>query len=172
MKKTSSAIRYIDDTTAQVTKAFMKQAAIFGTDEFKLWREYKKEFPGAKMVTKSINKNPNQKTRRNMTFKNMEEYIKTQPNSEKQLITFAAVQRIAEKKGSKYPLTKKWFLNAYPEYKENEVSTNETAELEKLLEAEQKKQAEQEKQLEAELDALMDDDTDNTIVDFPNAANL
>ena len=152
---TRNAIIYINDEKARVTKAFEKKACIFGTEEFKLWREYKKEFPKAKMVTKSINKNPNQKTRRNMTFKNMEEYIKTQPNSQKQLITFAAVQRIAEKKGSKYPLTKKWFLNAYPEYKENEVSANETAELEK--------------QLEAQLDALMDDDT---VVDFPAAANL
>ena len=95
-------------------------------------------------------------------FERMAEYIKTQPNSEKQLITFAAVQRIAEKKGSKYPLTKKWFLNAYPEYKANEVSANETAELEKQLEA----------QLNAQLDALMDDDTDDTLVEFPNVANL
>lgn len=62
MKKTTSAsvIRYIDDTTAQVTKAFEKKACIFGTEEFKLWREYKAMFPNAKMVTKSINKNPNQ----------------------------------------------------------------------------------------------------------------
>lgn len=70
MKKTTSAsvIRYIDDTTAQVTKAFEKKACIFGTEEFKLWREYKAMFPNAKMVPKSINKNPNQKTRRNMTL--------------------------------------------------------------------------------------------------------
>ena len=53
MKKTTSAsvIRYINDATAQVTKAFEKKACIFGTEEFKLWREYKKEFPKAKMVT-------------------------------------------------------------------------------------------------------------------------
>ena len=45
MKK--NAVIYIDDTTAQVTKAFEKQARIFGTEEFKLWREYRKEFPEA-----------------------------------------------------------------------------------------------------------------------------
>ena len=41
MKKTTSAsvIRYINDTTAQVTKAFEKKACIFGTEEFNLWRE-------------------------------------------------------------------------------------------------------------------------------------
>ena len=56
--------------------------SIFGTEEFKLWREYKAMFPNAKMVTKSINKNPNQKTRRNMTFDNMEAYIATQGKAE------------------------------------------------------------------------------------------
>ena len=49
-----NAIRCIDEKTALVTKAFKKNASIFGTEEFKLWREYKKEFPNAVMVTKSI----------------------------------------------------------------------------------------------------------------------
>ena len=54
-----SSIRYIDDNIALVTKAFQKNASIFGTDEFKLWREYKAMFPDAKMTTKTIKKNPN-----------------------------------------------------------------------------------------------------------------
>ena len=76
MKK-SAAIVYVNDNTAQVTKAFQKNAVIFGTEEFKLWREYLTYFPNAKMQTKSIKKNPNQKNRRNMTYKNMEAFIKT-----------------------------------------------------------------------------------------------
>ena len=38
MKK--NAIIYIDDTQAQVTKAFAKQARIFGTPEYREWRAY------------------------------------------------------------------------------------------------------------------------------------
>lgn len=56
----------------------------------------------------------------------MEAYIITQPNSEANLKEFAAVKIIAEAKGSKYPLTKKWFLQTFPEYKLNEVSEKET----------------------------------------------
>ena len=64
-----SSIRYIDDNTALVTKAFQKNASIFGTDEFKLWREYKAMFPGAKMTTKTIKKNPNKlNITKNMTY--------------------------------------------------------------------------------------------------------
>ena len=55
-----NVIKYINDNEAQVTKAFEKNACIFGTEEFNLWRAYKKEFPDAKMVTKTIKKNENQ----------------------------------------------------------------------------------------------------------------
>ena len=44
MKK---SIVYVSETEAQVTKAFQKQARIFGTEEFKLWREYLDVFPNA-----------------------------------------------------------------------------------------------------------------------------
>ena len=111
MKKTTSAsvIRYINDTTAQVTKAFEKKACIFGTEEFKLWREYKKEFPKAKMVTKSIKKNPDQKNRRNMTFKNMEEYIKTQPNAKELEEEFKTIKKRSKIQKSPYQYVLSWF---------------------------------------------------------------
>ena len=111
MKKTTSAsvIRYIDDTTAQVTKAFEKKACIFGTEEFKLWREYKAMFHNAKMVTKSINKNPNQKNRRNMTFKNMEEYIQTQPNAKELEEEFKTIKKRSKIQKSPYQYVLSWF---------------------------------------------------------------
>ena len=49
--------------------------------------------------------------------------------------------KVADAKGAKYPLTKKWFLKNFPEYKENavelsedEILKNATAEVEALLE--------------------------------------
>lgn len=45
-------IKMLSKTEAQVTKAFAKNAVIFGTDEYKLWKEYRKDFPDAKMVTR------------------------------------------------------------------------------------------------------------------------
>ena len=111
MKKTTSAsiIRYIDDNTAQVTKAFEKKACIFGTEEFKLWREYKAMFPNAKMVTKSINKNPNQKTRRNMTFDNMEAYIATQDKAEELMEEYETIKKRSKIQKSPYQYVLSWF---------------------------------------------------------------
>ena len=116
MKKTTSAIRYINDTTAQVTKAFMKQASIFGTDEFKLWREYKKEFPGATMITKSIKKNPDQKTRRNMTFANMETFINTRTDAKELLDEFETVKKRSKIQKSPYQYVLEWFEAKFEGY--------------------------------------------------------
>ena len=111
MKKTTSAsvIRYIDDTTAQVTKAFEKKACIFGTEEIKVWREYKAMFPNAKMVTKSINKNPNQKTRRNMTFDNMEAYIATQDKAGELMEEYETIKKRSKIQKSPYQYVLSWF---------------------------------------------------------------
>ena len=106
----------IDENTARVTKSFMKQAAIFGTDEFKLWREYKKEFPDAKMTTKSITKNPNQKTRRNKTFENMKTFINTQPDAENLLKEFDAVKQRSKIQKSPYQYVLEWFETKFKGY--------------------------------------------------------
>ena len=62
-------------------------------------------------------------------------------------MVFEKVQEIAEAKGAKYPLTKKWFLKTYPEYKENEASVME-----------EKKAMEQ---AEAELDAILEEENNS-----------
>ena len=118
MKKTTSAsvIRYINDTTAQVTKAFEKKACIFGTEEFKLWREYKKEFPKAKMVTKSIKKNPDQKNRRNMTFANMKAYIATLPNAKELEEEFKTIKQRSKIQKSPYQYVLSWFEAKFDGY--------------------------------------------------------
>ena len=115
MKK-SAAIVYVNDTTAQVTKFFQKNACIFGTEEFKLWREYLTYFPNAKMQTKSIKKNPDKKTRRNLTFKNMVEYMKTQENSEDLLAEFETIKSRSKIQASPYQYVLSWFEAKFEGY--------------------------------------------------------
>jgi hypothetical protein len=118
MKK-SAAIVYVNDTTAQVTKAFQKNAVIFGTDEFKLWREYLTYFPNAKMTTKSIKKNPDRKTNRNLTYKNMEKFLRPLPDQETLLQEFKIVKTRSCVKASPYRFTLEWFeekVSGYESY--------------------------------------------------------
>lgn len=111
-----------EDKTLTVSKAFYKKASIYGTPEYNELKAAMRDNEGYGVEFKTSEK----KTYKNLNFKRMEDYIKTQPDSEAKLMEFEAVKMIAEAKGSKYPLTKKWFLLTYPEYKENEVSQSET----------------------------------------------
>ena len=114
MKK--NAIIYIDDTTAQVSKAFEKQARIFGTEEYKLWKAYREDFPAAKMVTKTIKKNPNKKSYKNLTYANMELFI-TEQNYEL-LVELRKQIKLSKVQSNPYRAVLAWFLSEFPKYDE------------------------------------------------------
>lgn len=106
-------IVYVSDKEAQVTKAFAKNACIFGTEEFKLWREYKAIYSEAQMVVKTIKKNPNKKTRRNMTYTNMEAFIGTLDSSEVLLAQFAVIRQRSLIQKSPYQYVLDWFESSF-----------------------------------------------------------
>lgn len=103
-----------------------------------------KDHPDFDIVPKDIDRKKNKKKYSGLTFERMEDYIMTQPDSENKLKLFKKIKDVAEAKGAKYPLTKKWFLKTYPEYKENEsvVMSEATAQ----------------EQAEAEIEALIEED--------------
>ena len=121
MKKAEIKVDIINNTIT-ITKAFRKKASVYGTDEYVALRKVIMENPTYSIIITS----PKKKSYKDLTFQRMEAYIKTQPNSEARLIEFKAVKKVAEAKGSKYPLTKHWFLETYSDYKLNEVSADET----------------------------------------------
>lgn len=83
------------------------------------------EHPDFAVAEKQIDHKADKKKYNGLTLPRMKEYIETQPNSEKRLIEFAAIQKVAKAKGALYPLTKKWFLTTFPEFKKNNVSKAE-----------------------------------------------
>lgn len=113
---TTMAIIYVDENTAQVTKAFMKKANIFGTDEFMRWREYKAMFPNAKMVTKRIKKNPDKKTTRNLTYPNMKEFLSTLPNGDELCKELETMQKRSHVQTCPYRFVLDWFLDTVEGY--------------------------------------------------------
>ena len=114
MKK--NAIIYIDDTHAQVTKAFEKQARIFGTPEYREWRAYRQDFPSAQMVTKTIKKNASKRTYKNLTYANMERFLTMQPTSKELIKEFNDQKAIAAIQQNPYRAVLAWFLQTFPDY--------------------------------------------------------
>ena len=118
MKK--NAIIYIDDTHAQVTKAFEKQARIFGTREYREWRAYRQDFPNAQMVSKTIKKARNKRNdAKNRTYEKMAEYICLQENADELMKEFEAQKKISIVQKSPYRTVLNWFLATFPELTED-----------------------------------------------------
>ena len=90
MKNTmKNAPKFIDDNHVLVTKEFEKKARIFGTPEYKMWREIRQDVPEAVMVTKSIKKKADKKNdTKNMTYEHMAIYIREQEDAENVMIEF------------------------------------------------------------------------------------
>jgi len=119
------------------SKAAIERANKGLNPEFTELTEMLGQHPNFTVVTKTIAVKKDKKTYGKLTFDRMEEYIKTQYSDENtlkaKLVEFKAIQKVAETKGAKYPLTKKWFLATYTEYKVNTVSAIEISEEDEAL---------------------------------------
>ena len=115
---------------AQVTKKFEKNARIFGTEEYKLWREFKQDCPNAVMTTKSIKKNPDKKTNKNLTYDNMRAYIKEQDNADELIQQFEREIKLSKIQTSPYRAVLAWFQQTFENYDNYKVFFKELAEKE------------------------------------------
>lgn len=107
----------------------LKKARNPQSAECKMLLRMMSEHPDFEVAEKTIQKKPGKQTYKGLTFQAMTDYIKTQANSEAEIRKYEVVRRIAKIKGSEYALTKKWFLNAYPAYKEKAIVEQEMAEM-------------------------------------------
>ena len=124
MKKNTIII--LDATKAQVTKAFAKQARIFGTPEYREWRAFLAENPGTEMVTKTIKKAKDKKNdAKNRTYEKMAEYISLQENAVELMKEFEKQKNLAVVKKSQYRAVLNWFLATFPELKEEDKKEDE-----------------------------------------------
>ena len=109
----TNPVKILDEEHVLVTKSFMKQARIFGTPEYKKWKEIKADLPEAIMVTKKIKKNPDKKTNRNKTYENMELFIKQQKNAQELLKEFERQKKLSKIMPYPYAAVLEWFENTF-----------------------------------------------------------
>ena len=115
MKK--SAPKFVDDTHVQVTKEFAKNARIFGTAEYKLWKAIKADCPAAEMVLKSIKKNPNKNTStKNMTYERMAIYIREQDEAATLMVEFKKQIALSKVQTNPYRCVLAWFVQKFKDY--------------------------------------------------------
>lgn len=108
-------LKVLDDTTVQVTKAFAKAAGYYGTPEFEMWQEIKKRFPKAQMVHKTIKKNPDKRTNRNMTYPNMAAYIRAKKDAAA-MAEFQKRIQMSKVQANPYRYVLAWFEQTFVDY--------------------------------------------------------
>ena len=117
MNVKKNAPKFIDDTHVQVTKEFAKNARIFGTPEYKMWRAIKQDCAAAEMVTKTIKKNPNKRTStKNMTYEHMAIFISQQKEAEKHMKEFEKQIAISKVQTNPYRCVLAWFKQTFEDY--------------------------------------------------------
>lgn len=132
MKMKKNQIIVLENGNGLVTKAFAKQARIFGTPEYKLWKQFVAENEGAEMEIRTVNKNTqSDKYCRNLTYKNMREHIETfeKDKKEKKLIEeFETILIRSKVQVNPYKYVVNWFKATFPNYKEIQNSFEEKSE--------------------------------------------
>lgn len=112
-----NAPKFVDDHHVLVTKEFAKNARIFGTPEYKLWREIRQDCPKAEMVLKSIKKNPNKKNdTKNMTYERMAIYIREQENAATLMVEFKKQISLSKVQTNPYRCVLAWFIQKFENY--------------------------------------------------------
>ena len=162
MTAKKNAPRFVDDTHVLVTKEFAKNARIFGTPEYKMWKEIRLDCPDAKMVLKSIKKNLNKQTStKNMTYERMAIYISQQKDAKILMVEFKKQIALSQVQTNPYRCVLAWFKQTFSDYDGYK----------KFFEEEAKKEAKK-KDIFTVIDfptSVVEDDEDE---DFDMAANL
>lgn len=103
-------------TKAYVSATFMRKAHMYGTNEYKMLAAFRAENPTVLVEVHKNGSSPNT----NLTYTNMELYIKEQPNSEELLKVFRRIKNEAMVQKNRHRYVCNWFRATFPNYKEGE----------------------------------------------------
>ena len=100
--------------TIIVSKAFYKKAQRAGSAEYQMMMDAVAKVPDFNIDFKTSNK----QTYRNLSYENMEGYIKStdREDMEQLLVEFGRVKEQSKIQPGQYAYVKKWFLSVFPSY--------------------------------------------------------
>lgn len=107
------------------TKAFLEEAEIYGTEEYKILQSIRKDYPNMRVVTRSVRTNKRKSDTKGITYKYMRMFIATMDREN--LITFEETilhfEKQIENKTKVFRCVRDWFLENYPYHEEMIVDT-------------------------------------------------
>lgn len=103
-----------------MTRAFEKRASDVRSEEYEILQKARNDYPSFSIVIRSIKRNSDKKTYKNLTYYYMQKYITSHGTKEEQqanLKEFLELRIIGEchTNAKAYATIKSWFLQKYPE---------------------------------------------------------
>ena len=111
-----------------VTKKFLKEASIVGSDAYTALTQIRKDYADFSIAQRQIAKRENKMTYGKLTYQFMRDYIETKEDSEVVLAEYENIRKLAKFQNAQYVFVKKWFLGLYgDDFKRQEDDEQESA---------------------------------------------
>lgn len=101
--------------TLVMDRTFAKAASFVGSNEYNLLQDARRDYPSYQVTLRSIKKKEDKESYRGLTYKYMEDYIRSHANAAANMAEYHQQRLLAECHSIRYPNIKKWFLAKYPE---------------------------------------------------------
>lgn len=112
----NSTIKITKNNNGLVSKEFAEKTRVFGSPEFKAWREFLEVFPNAKMIVDK------KKATDKLTYEKMQLYIKMEKSELSK--EFERIKELSKVQKSPYNYVLKWFKKYCSTYKESPIFVN------------------------------------------------
>ena len=113
-----SNIRFNKDfTIAYISKEFKNKMYEFGTPEYEQMRQLRATYPSISVRVRSAVSSHNY----NLTYANMEAYIRTKPNAEALLNEFKRIREESVIQRNRHLYVVGWFKEMFPDYAEAQL---------------------------------------------------
>lgn len=104
-----------ENRTLVMDRTFAKAASFVGSNEYNLLQDARRDYPSYQVTLRSIKKKEDKESYRGLTYKYMEDYIRSHANAAANMAEYHQQRLLAECHSIRYPNIKKWFLAMYPE---------------------------------------------------------
>lgn len=106
------------NNTLTMSKSFEDALNNPASEEYKLWKQLRADFPGLSIIRKTRRAPKKARPTKNLTYKHMEQYMSVFKNADELLAQFDAVKRCSLGQSNPYMYVLDWFKKQFPKYKE------------------------------------------------------
>ena len=116
-----------ENRTLVMDRTFAKAASFVGSNEYNLLQDARRDYPSYQVTLRSIKKKEDKESYRGLTYKYMEDYIRTHASAAPNMAEFQQQLLLAKCHSIRYPNIKNWFLAKYPEVKQFGIQKKDEA---------------------------------------------